>query len=410
MSSDRSIVNDASPSAVQGRNYTQGWDADNHLIAVTDTVSGQMTQFYYDADGTRVKRADPTGTTVYIGQHFEVQTSAGISTSYYYFGAQRVAMRTGSTVYWLQGDNLGSASLTTNITGSVVSEQRYYPFGETRWVSGTMVTDRTFTGVRQESPGTVGSLADMNAREYSTLLGRFLSADSIVPRPGNPQSLNRFSYAGNSPLVRIDPNGHSDICNSALYNCSGGGSNDPAATLPSPTVVHIDPNTILNSFRSSHVSWEDIPADFKTAMVNGTPGFNMPGLYNDLVHGSAAELPWYEHPRTWAAGIVAGGYACVVFCGSAVAAIGTAWTSLGVACATSSICLQLANLVNGISGARSSSSGVTRLYRAVGEEEYQDILQNGVFREIAKSASGKYFATSAVDAQMWGDKTVSCSW
>jgi hypothetical protein len=71
-----------------------------------------------------------------------------------YLGSQRVAMRVAPTgsysgaLYWIQGEQLGSASLTTNITGTVVSEQRYYPFGETRWVSGTMPTDRLFSGQR----------------------------------------------------------------------------------------------------------------------------------------------------------------------------------------------------------------------------------------------------------------------
>jgi RHS repeat-associated protein len=54
----------------------------------------------------------------------------------------------------------------------------------------------------------VGSLMDYGARIYSPLLGRFLSADSVVPRPGDPQSLNRYSYVYNSPLVNIDPSGH----------------------------------------------------------------------------------------------------------------------------------------------------------------------------------------------------------
>jgi RHS repeat-associated protein len=214
-------------SGTQWVTYTQGWDIDNRLIAVTNTVSGQVSRFYYDADGQRVKRVDPSGTTAYVGQHFEVQASAGISTSYYYFGSQRVAMRirpSGSysgTLYWIQGDQLGSASLTTNITGTVVSEQRYYPFGETRWVSGTMTTDRLFTGQKSENISLVGSLMDFAAREYSPILGRFLSADSIVPRPGDPQSLNRYSYSRNSPLMRIDPTGHSDVCNPALYDCGG---------------------------------------------------------------------------------------------------------------------------------------------------------------------------------------------
>jgi hypothetical protein len=37
-------------------------------------------------------------------------------------------------------DHLGSASLSTDATGGVASEMRYYPYGQTR--SGTMDTDR----------------------------------------------------------------------------------------------------------------------------------------------------------------------------------------------------------------------------------------------------------------------------
>jgi hypothetical protein len=32
-----------------------------------------------------------------------------------------------------------------------------------------------------------------------------------VPRPDDPQSFNRYAYARNSPLVRVDPSGHLDI-------------------------------------------------------------------------------------------------------------------------------------------------------------------------------------------------------
>jgi hypothetical protein len=43
---------------------------------------------------------------------------------------------------------------------------------------------------------------------YSPLLGRFLSADTIVPNYANPQLLNRFSYAIGNPLKYKDPSGH----------------------------------------------------------------------------------------------------------------------------------------------------------------------------------------------------------
>ncbi len=43
---------------------------------------------------------------------------------------------------------------------------------------------------------------------YSPSLGRFVSADTIVPSPGDPQSLNRYSYGLNNPVKYSDPTGH----------------------------------------------------------------------------------------------------------------------------------------------------------------------------------------------------------
>ena len=39
-------------------------------------------------------------------------------------------------------------------------------------------------------------------------LGRFASADTIVPDPTNPQQFNRFAYVLNNPIRLIDPSGH----------------------------------------------------------------------------------------------------------------------------------------------------------------------------------------------------------
>jgi hypothetical protein len=39
----------------------------------------------------------------------------------------------------------------TDASGNEVGEQRYYPFGETRFTTGTMYTDKLFTGQREIS-------------------------------------------------------------------------------------------------------------------------------------------------------------------------------------------------------------------------------------------------------------------
>ena len=48
----------------------------------------------------------------------------------------------------------------------------------------------------------------MNARYYMPEVGRFISPDTIVPEPGNPQSFNRYAYALNNPIKYNDPSGH----------------------------------------------------------------------------------------------------------------------------------------------------------------------------------------------------------
>jgi RHS repeat-associated protein len=71
--------------------------------------------------------------------------------------------------------------------------------------SGTTPTDFQFTGQRKEASF---GLYDYHARYYDPLIGRFVSADSIVPGAGNPQALNRYSYVFNNPLKYVDPSGH----------------------------------------------------------------------------------------------------------------------------------------------------------------------------------------------------------
>ena len=71
------------------------------------------------------------------------------------------------------------------------------------------------------------------ARFYSQKLGRFLSADSMVPNLFNPQDLNRFSYVRNNPLRYTDPTGH------MVANEDGGGCVICIYTPPSP---ENDPN------------------------------------------------------------------------------------------------------------------------------------------------------------------------
>ena len=114
-------------------------------------------------------------------------------------------MRKAGVLQYIVGDHLGTTSLVLNADGTVHSEARHYPYGQERWASGTLPTDYRFTGQRYDS--TI-ELTRMGARWYDAALGRWISPDTIVPDPNNPQSFNRYSYGYNNSVKFWDPDGH----------------------------------------------------------------------------------------------------------------------------------------------------------------------------------------------------------
>ena len=85
---------------------------------------------------------------------------------------------------------------------------KYYPYGGERSATGEMVTDKLFTGQQKEAEvGSSLGLYNYGARFYSTVMGRFLSPDPVIAAPGDPQTLNRYAYVRNNPLVFVDPSG-----------------------------------------------------------------------------------------------------------------------------------------------------------------------------------------------------------
>ncbi|MCR4408538.1 MAG: hypothetical protein NUW24_16725 [Anaerolineae bacterium] len=176
-----------------------GWTA--WLTDTTDTeavYSGELGHTYT----FRVRATDNVSNT---GAWAEASTVVVQVTKYYTFGDRRVATRREGVVYYLHGDHLGSVSLVTDYVSEVVARQWYYPYGETRYTTGALPTDFTFTGQRAEAG--LG-LLDYRARFYAPVLGRFVSADTIVPEAGNPQDLNRYAYVRNNPLRYTDPSGY----------------------------------------------------------------------------------------------------------------------------------------------------------------------------------------------------------
>jgi RHS repeat-associated protein len=101
-------------------------------------------------------------------------------------------------------DHLGSTTGTVNTGGTAASTISYFSFGAVRFSTGALPTDKKFTGQRLDNTG----LYYYGARYYDPVIGRFISPDTVVQSPSNPQTLNRYSYCLNNPLIYTDPTGH----------------------------------------------------------------------------------------------------------------------------------------------------------------------------------------------------------
>ena len=230
------------------KTWTQTWTPENMLETATDNL-GNSVGMKYDADGQLVLRVENGGTkkTVILGDGLYERTwigsNAGDASKRYLFNGQAVAQREGSLAYFYVNDHLGGVAAMFGATGGATVVRRD-AWGKERSRSGTLpVGNYLYTGQRWDE---LLGLYDYNARYYDAELGRFISADTIVPMnsdkvsiqplatsfaetnilnrlyqeragliedlhisgPINPQALSRFTYTLNAPQKYIDPTGH----------------------------------------------------------------------------------------------------------------------------------------------------------------------------------------------------------
>jgi RHS repeat-associated protein len=206
------------------------WDARNRLVAAT--TADTQSSFAYDSVTGRVKqavrRSDGVTTTLYVGRYVEVRGDklvlyvfdqdrrvAEVTTPFEPAGllagfeAQPAPTAGTGEKRWYVVDHLGSANLLLDEQGRILSEMAYYPFGLTRYQNNGKEIIYGFTGKELDASG----LHYYGARYYDALTGRFISADPLyvenpIKNQANPQSLNVYAYALNSPLVYNDPTGY----------------------------------------------------------------------------------------------------------------------------------------------------------------------------------------------------------
>jgi RHS repeat-associated protein len=201
---------DANGNMVTAGGTTLAYDGENRL------VQDGATSFVYGPDGSRLKKISGNTTTLYIGDDWEV--SGGVNTFY----LPGDAVMTNGVISWLGRDQINSVRLTTDASGNVVQRAHYRPYGERLETIASLMTSKGFIGERNDDET---GLVYLHARYYDPRLARFITADPSDPTaPG--VGLNRYAYAGNSPIFNLDPSGLDDSTDSSDPSSSSPGGMD----------------------------------------------------------------------------------------------------------------------------------------------------------------------------------------
>ncbi len=254
------------------------------------------TQFAYDGGQHRIRKTlrTPAGATLretaYLDELYERVRDESGERHLFYVGAGSAtvvltrAEHGNDDVAYALNDALGSVDVITDGGGKVIEKRSYDAFGARRdpagWVpwQGPLASDVTTVGFEGLEADDEAGLVNMRGRIYDPKIGRFLSTDPLVSRPGFGQSWNPYSYVLNSPLDFMDPSGFEDT--------PAGPNRQPllpsqpmpgCGTNMSCKVVKAEPPQQVNACTAQAVTVakdgvrDDAVA--KTVTVNNEPGF-----------------------------------------------------------------------------------------------------------------------------------------
>jgi RHS repeat-associated protein len=204
-----------------GRSFV--YDAAGRLVKVKDQSGAVVTTYTYGASNKRLitQTGNETSTdkTYYIWEgnaviaEYVEQTSAMMpkwSKNYLYLDGRLLATEapngTGERVQYHHPDRL-STRLVTNNLDTTSFTQASLPFGTANDPESTGSTNQRFTSYDRNL--NTGLDYAVN-RHYDPRQGRFTQPDPLgmgAASLADPQSLNMYSYVGNDPVNRVDPDG-----------------------------------------------------------------------------------------------------------------------------------------------------------------------------------------------------------
>jgi RHS repeat-associated protein len=286
------------------------YDIEGRLCAVQNLTVGTITQYVYDAEGTRVAKGSlsawpsacnaPTAangftlTGSYVlglggEQVTELAVSGATSTWVHtniFAAGKLLATYHDSDTYFALTDWLGTKRAEITPDGKY-SSFLSMPYGDGLSPSGAAAdaTEQHFTGKERDAES---GNDYFGARYYASSMGRFMSPDPsglLYADPANPQSLNLYSYGWNNPLHNIDPSGMECVWDDGSYDASDDPDTGNAQGCSSQGGTYIDPSMFESVEGNQAGSWSgqassSVAFDWTTpsATVNG----NTPWTFTDF--------------------------------------------------------------------------------------------------------------------------------
>jgi len=172
--------------------------------------------YFYDAEGRRIRKTIAAGTVDYVydlAGHVvsEASSAGGWNRGEVYAGGRHLATYNNGTTYFDHGDWLGTERARTGVSGSSAETCTSLPFGDGQSCSGSDPSPNHFTGKERDSES---GLDYFGARHYSSASARFMSADPVrlnLKHLITPQKWNKYAYTVNNPLRYFDPNGEEEV-------------------------------------------------------------------------------------------------------------------------------------------------------------------------------------------------------
>lgn len=202
-SDGKTYTADANGNTASGAGRTFAWTPDNRVASVT---MGSTASMDYDYTGIRIKKTSGTFVTLYPFAGYEIGPD-GVISKFFKIGNEILAARKGTNEkLFYHNDHLGGINVITKLDGTRSQLTEYDPWGKVSRQEGNADPSHRFTGQELDPESGLYYYA---GRYYDSQLGRFISPDMMIPKPDDPQSLNRYSYSINNPQRYIDPSGHS---------------------------------------------------------------------------------------------------------------------------------------------------------------------------------------------------------